>query len=309
MSSKIDLLLVEPLPAPILKMLEERFTLHSFTSLEALAPLASSIRAIATGGGSGVKDAILDALPNLEIISVNGVGTDAINLEKAKSRNIHVTITSGLLTEDVADMAMMLSLALRRNLLFNEAHMRSSSWEKGNPPLSHSVRGTKMGIAGFGNIGQAIAKRAHAFDMEIAYYNRHQKESPFHFIPTLKELAEWSDILVIAVSGGPQTAGLVNGEILNALGKDSLLVNISRGTVINEHDLLLALKEGKIAGAGLDVFQNEPKINPEFLSLKNTVLQPHQASATVETRRKMGENIVHNLFAHFDGKPLLTAIL
>lgn len=306
--SKIDLLLVEPLPAPILEMLEERFTLHHFTTIDALTPIAHTIRAIATGGGSGVKDAIMDALPNLEIISVNGVGTDAINLEKAKERHIHVTITAGLLTEDVADMAMMLTLSLRRNLLANEAHLRSGSWENNNPPLSHSLNKAKIGIAGFGHIGQAIAQRAAAFNMEVAYYNRNKKESPYHFIPNLIDLAKWSDIFVVAVSGGPQTAGMINAEILEALGQESVLINIARGSIINEADLLHALKEGKISGAGLDVFQNEPKINHDFFALKNTILQPHQASATFETRQKMGENIVHNLFAHFDNKPLITAL-
>lgn len=309
MSQKIDLLLVESLPRPVLDQLETNFVLHHYEDVTKLGNLALKIRAIATGGGSGVPADLMAALPNLEIIAVNGVGTDAINLEEARKRGIHVSITTGLVTNDVADMAMMLILALQRQLCHNEAWLRSGQWAQGNPPLARSLTGAKLGLAGFGHISQAIAKRANSFGMDIAYYNRHQKETSLNFIPDLADLAKWADILVVAVSGGPATANLINAEILEALGPDGVIVNIARGSIIDETALLDALKNRKIRGAGLDVFQNEPKINPEFFTLKNTVLQPHQASATRETRLKMGENVAANLLAHFEGRPLITPLI
>ncbi|GBR51776.1 D-isomer-specific 2-hydroxyacid dehydrogenase [Neokomagataea thailandica NBRC 106555] len=310
MSTLAELLLIDPFPAPIDTRLKTLFTTHQFTTPQELSTIAPRIRGVATGGGSGLPRAILDSLPNLEIISVNGVGTDQIDLNEAKKRNIRVTTTLGTLTDDVADMALSLLLATLRNTVKNDSFVRSGQWGAIQPPLARTVRGRKVGIVGFGNIGQAIAHRVSAFGVELAYFNsRQQPESPIRFEPNLFALAEWADVLILAVSGGPRSAGMINADILKALGPDGVLINIARGTVVDEDALLDALQLGTIAGAGLDVFQNEPAINPLFLTLQNTVLQAHQASATLETRSAMGNLMVDNLIAHFEGKPLLTPIL
>lgn len=310
MSSKPDILTIDPLVPVMKERLEKSFTLHPYTSLENLKNIAPAIRGITTGGGSGVPSEIMDALPNLEVISVNGVGTDRINLDEARRRNIGVATTQNTLTDDVADMAVALMMAVMRGIVTNDAFVRAGKWPSATPPLGRSLTRKKVGIAGFGHIGQAIAKRVSAFGMEVAYFNSHARpESTCHFEPDLKALATWCDVLILAVSGGPRSANMIDRDILDALGKDGFLVNIARGTVVDEAALLSALQEKRIAGAGLDVFQNEPNINPAFLSLPNTVLQAHQASATVETRTAMANLVVDNLIAYFTDKTLLTPVI
>ena len=308
--TKRPLLLLEPLPEPTLKTLSEHFTIHPFTSMDDLAKIAPGIQAIATGGSYGVAPEVMAALPDLKIIAVNGVGLDRIDIAEAKRRNIHVTVTTDISTNDVADMAMLLLLALKRNLKSNEQFLLDGQWADGKlPPLAHSLNNRRLGIAGFGRIGQAVARRAEASNMEVAYFNPHPRTgSPLTFEPDLGKLASWADVLVITLPATPETKHIINADILAALGKDGVLINTARGSVIDEDALLAALKNRTIAGAGLDVFQNEPKINPAFLTLDNVVLQPHQASATVETRLAMGQNIIDNLLAFFSGKPLLTPV-
>ena len=306
--TKQHLLLLEPLPEPTLASLAEYFIIHPFTNMDDLAKIAPDIRAIATGGSYGVAPEVMAALPHLEIIAVNGVGLDKIDLTEAQKRHIRVTVTTDISTNDVADMAMLLLLALKRNLKTNEQFLLDGNWAAGKlPPLAHSLNGRKLGIAGFGRIGQAVARRAQASNMEVSYFNPHPREgSTLTFEPSLKALAAWADILVITLPATAATKNIVNADILAALGKDGVLINTARGSVIDEEALLTALKSKSIAGAGLDVFQNEPTINPAFLTLDNVVLQPHQASATIETRLAMGQNIIDNLLAYFSGKPLLT---
>lgn len=306
--TKQHLLLLEPLPEPTLAALADHFIIHSFTNMDDLAKIAPDIRAIATGGSYGVAPEVMTALPHLEIIAVNGVGLDRIDLTETKKRHIRVTVTTDISTNDVADMAMLLLLALKRNLRSNEQFLLDGNWATGKlPPLAHSLNGRKLGIAGFGRIGQAVARRAQASDMEVAYFNPHPREgSSLTFVPDLKELAAWADVLIITLPATAATKHIINADILAALGKDGVLINTARGSVIDEEALLAALKSKSIAGAGLDVFQNEPTINPAFLTLDNVLLQPHQASATIETRLAMGQNIIDNLLAHFSGKPLLT---
>lgn len=310
MSTNAELLLIDPFAAPIDTRLKTLFTTHQFTTPQELSTIAPRIRGVATGGGSGLPRAIMDLLPNLEIISVNGVGTDQIDLTEARLRKIRVATTLGTLNDDVADMALSLMLSSLRNTVHNDSFVRNGQWSNQQPPLARTVRGRKVGIVGFGNIGQAIAHRAAAFGVDLAYFNsRPRPETTLRFEPDLLSLAKWADVLILAVSGGPRSANMINADVLKALGADGILINIARGTVVDETALIHALKNNIIAGAGLDVFQNEPTINPEFFTLKNTVLQAHQASATVETRTVMGNLMVDNLVAHFEGKPLLTPIL
>lgn len=311
MSSLPYLLLLEPLPALTEEALAQHFTLLRFTSLDELSPHADSIRAVATGGSYGIAPEIMGALPALEIIAVNGVGVDRIDLQEARRRHIRVTVTTDISTHDVADTAMMLLLTLKRHFTDNQAFLLSGRWGKGElPPLAHSLSGQKIGIAGFGRIGQAIARRAAASDMDVGYFGRHRHdESTLPFFSELVELARWSDVLVISLPAGPSSYQIINHEILAALGRTGVLINIARGSIIDEAALLEALKSETIAGAGLDVFQNEPNINPEFFTLKNVALQPHQGSATVETRHKMGQNIIDNLLAYRDGRPLISPVV
>lgn len=308
MSALGNLLLLETLPQQTEEDLSKYFTLHRFTSLEELEPLASSIKAVVTGGSYGISPDVMAALPSLEIIAVNGVGLDRIDLHEAQRRFIRVTVTTDISTNDVADSAMLLLLTLKRHFSYNEAFLRSGQWADGTmPPLAHSLTGLKLGIAGFGRIGQAIARRAAAADMTVSYFSTHQREnSSLLFFDNLTKLAEWCDVLVISLSASPHSHHLVNRDVLRALGHTGVLINIARGTIVDESALLEALDNNHIAGAGLDVFQGEPAINPAFFHLKNATLQPHQGSATVETRLKMGQNIIDNLLAHFNGDPLLT---
>ncbi|KXV46226.1 dihydrofolate reductase [Gluconobacter albidus] len=310
MSSRPGILTIDPILPFMKERLEQFFDLHPYTSLEELKVVAPVIRGITTGGGSGVSAAIMNALPNLEVVSVNGVGTDRIDLQEAKRRNIRVATTQGTLTDDVADMAVVLMMTVMRDVVNNNRFVRAGNWPNSPLPLSHSLTKKKVGIAGFGHIGQAIAKRVSAFGMEVAYFNSHAKpETAYRFEPDLKALAEWCDVLILAVSGGPRSANMINDDVLTCLGKNGVLINIARGTVVDEEALLVALKEKRIAGAGLDVFQNEPNINPAFFALPNTVLQAHQASATVETRTAMGNLVVENLIAYFTDGKLLTPVI
>lgn len=310
MSSRPGILTIDPILPFMKERLEQFFDLHPYTSLEELKVVAPVIRGITTGGGSGVPAAIMNALPNLEVVSVNGVGTDRIDLQEAKRRNIRVATTQGTLTDDVADMAVVLMMTVMRDVVNNDQFVRAGNWPNSSLPLSRSLTKKKAGIAGFGHIGQAIAKRVSAFGMEVAYFNSHAKpETAYRFEPDLKALAEWCDVLILAVSGGPRSANMINDDVLTCLGKNGVLINIARGTVVDEEALLVALKEKRIAGAGLDVFQNEPNINPAFFTLPNTVLQAHQASATVETRTAMGNLVVENLIAYFTDGKLLTPVI
>ncbi|GBR68088.1 2-hydroxyacid dehydrogenase [Gluconobacter kanchanaburiensis] len=309
MSSYPDILAIDPMPDVMRERLEKIFTIHPFTSLENLKAISTRIRGVTTGGGSGVSTEIMDMLPNLEVISVNGVGTDRIDLNEASRRNIRVATTQNTLTDDVADMAIVLMMTVMRGIITNDQFVRAGKWPSAPLPMGHSLTGKRVGIAGFGHIGQAIAKRVSAFNMEVAYFNsRARPESRYRYEPDLKALAGWCDVLILAVSGGPRSTNMVNAEILDALGKNGVLVNIARGTVVDETALIKYLRQNEIAGAGLDVFQNEPQINHDFFSLSNVVLQAHQASATIETRAAMANLVADNIITYFNEGKVLTPV-
>jgi hydroxypyruvate reductase len=273
--------------------------------------VSPSIRAIVTGGGTGANKAIVSALPKLEIIAINGVGTDAVDLDLARSRGIRVTNTPDVLTEDVADLGIALLLAVLRQICVGDRFVREGRWARNEGlSLARKASGKKLGILGMGRIGRAIARRAEGFDMSIAYSDLRAIDGiPYRYVPNLEQLARESDVLIVAASGGPQSRGIVNAAVLDALGRAGFLVNVARGTVVDEPALVAALAEGRIAGAGLDVFVDEPSVPEPLFKLDNVVLQPHRASATVETRLAMGELVVGNLAAHFSGKELLTAVV
>jgi lactate dehydrogenase-like 2-hydroxyacid dehydrogenase len=269
---------------------------------------AAQVRALAHFGHSKVDAALMDALPKLEIVSNFGVGVDQIDLEAAKQRKIIVTNTPDVLNECVADTAIALVLNTLRKYPQSDEYLRAGKWLAAPYPLTASLGGKTLGILGLGRIGEAIAKRAMACGMTIRYHNRNKKAVPYPYDPDPVTLAKNSDVLLVVTPGGAATANLVNAKVLDALGAEGYLVNIARGSVVDEPVLLKYLQEKKIAGAGLDVFADEPRVPEAFFKLDNAVLFPHVASATVETRKAMGDLQVENLHLHFAGKPVKTPV-
>jgi lactate dehydrogenase-like 2-hydroxyacid dehydrogenase len=293
--------------------LDQSFTCHKlYEATDRAAFLrqhAPKVRALATFGPAGADAALMDQLPKLEIISNFGVGVDAIDLEAAKKRKVIVTNTPDVLNDCVADTAMALVLATLRRFPQAEIYLRAGQWAtRGAYPLTTSLGGKTLGVLGLGRIGEAIAKRAEAFGMKIRYHNRSRKQVAWPYEPNVLALAKNSDVLLIAAPGGPETARIVNAQVLDALGPQGYVVNIARGSLVDEAALLRYLREGRIAGAGLDVFDNEPRIDPAWFAVENAVLVPHVGSATVETRTAMGALQVENLRLHFAGKPVKTPV-
>lgn len=280
--------------------------------LEAAHELAqepsSKIRGMVVPGGFAVSEALLTSLPNLEIISVFGVGYDGVPISRCQQRGIRVTNTPDVLTEDVADIATALVLMTSRNLAAAERFTRASSWPQGAFPLAHALRGKTAGIVGLGRIGKAIAQRLIAHGLKIAYFGRQPQALDYEYFNKLEELAERSDFLIVACPGGSSTKHLINAEVLTALGKDGTLINIARGSVVDETALVAALKAGSIRGAGLDVYENEPYVPAELIASDRVVLLPHVGSATHETRHAMAQLVVENLTAHFEENPLITPV-
>jgi lactate dehydrogenase-like 2-hydroxyacid dehydrogenase len=272
-----------------------------------LKPSANA-RALVVTGGFAVQESLLNSLPNLEIISVFGVGYDGVPISLCRQRGIRVTNTPDVLTEDVADIATALVLMTSRRLGEAERHARAGSWVQGAFPLAHALRGKTAGILGLGHIGKAVAHRLLAHGMKIAYHGRRPQPVEYRYCGSLIELAETSDFLVVACPGGDETRHLINAGVLRALGAGGTLINIARGSVVDEGALIQALQTGVIRGAGLDVFENEPHIPAQLTACVNTVLLPHVGSATHETRRAMAQLVVENLSAHFAGKPLITPV-
>jgi hydroxypyruvate reductase len=271
---------------------------------------SSNVRGLATFGPTPVDGKLMDALPKLEIIANFGVGVDAINLDDAKKRRIIVTNTPDVLNECVADTALALVLNTVRKFPQSEKYLRAGQWASRGPyPLTTSLGGKTLGVLGLGRIGEAIAKRASACGMKIRYHNRNKKDVPYPYDPDPATLARNCDVLIVVTPASSETNRIINSKILDALGPKGYLVNIARGSVVDEPVLLRYLQEGKIAGAGLDVFADEPRVPPEFFTLDNAVLFPHVGSATVETRKAMGDLQIENLRRHFAGKPVLTRVV
>jgi len=270
----------------------------------------NDIVAIASAYYMPVSKTLIEALPNLEIISQFAVGTDNIDLAAAKARGIAVTNTPDVLTDDTADIALSLLLALSRRICESDMFVRVDKWRLNSAmPLGRTLKGKTAGIVGMGRIGQAIAKRCEAFGLKIVYNGKRKKEGvTYRFEPDLQKMAEESDYLILSCPGGAETRHMVHAPILEALGPEGYLINVSRGSVVHEEDLVNALVEKKIAGAGLDVYAIEPNVPEPLIKMDNVVLLPHVGSATIETRGIMGGLVVSNLLAHFRGDPLLTPV-
>jgi lactate dehydrogenase-like 2-hydroxyacid dehydrogenase len=300
--------------APTMATLQSEFEAHipsQASDREAfLRGLAPTVRAVASFAPLPIDGALMDALPKLELISNFGVGVDQINLDDAKRRGIIVTNTPGVLDDCVADTALALVLNTARKFPQAERYLREGSWAARGPyPLTTTVTGMTLGILGLGRIGEAIAMRAMACGMKIRYHNRTRKDVAHPYDPDPVTLARNSDVLMVVTPATAQTQRIVNAAVLDALGPEGYLVNIARGSVVDEPVLLRYLQEKRIAGAGLDVFANEPQVPPEFFVLDNCVLFPHLGSATVETRKAMGDLQIENLRRHFAGKTVLTRVV
>lgn len=265
---------------------------------------------VAVSGGGGFDGATIDALPDLELVALCSVGYDSIDLDQLQARGIALTNTPDVLTDDVADLAIGLMLALYRRIPFGDAYVRGGDWARSGPaPLSHRASGRRIGILGLGRIGQAIAARAAPFATEIAYHSRNPVPGiAYRYADSAEALAASVDILIVATPGGGGTAKLVDRQVLDALGPTGVLINIARGSVVDEPALIAALRDGRIGGAGLDVFADEPHVPAELIALDNVVLLPHQGSATIETRTAMGQLVLDNVAAFFAGLPLITPV-
>lgn len=313
LSNLPHVLMCGPYPSWDMEALESTCVLHKLWKaadrealLKACAP---NVRAIATRGELGASAELIAGLPALEIVSCYGVGTDAIDLAAARARGIRVTNTPDVLTGDVADLAVGLALSAMRRIPAGDAHVRNGTWAERNMDMVTRLHGKRVGMVGYGRIGATVARRLTGFDVELGYFARAaQSDNPHRFFASLTDLAEWCDLLIVTLAGGAATKNMVNAEVLSALGPQAWLVNVSRGSTVDEPALLDALEKRQIAGAGLDVFWNEPRIDARFMALDNVVLQPHHGSGTEETRRAMGQLVRDNLSAHFAGLPLLTPV-
>ena len=293
------------------KALAERFTvhkLHEAADKDALiAKVAGSVRAIA---GGNVSAELMDKLPKLEIIANFGVGYDTIDTKAAKERNIRVTNTPNVLNDAVAELTLGMMIALARRIPQGDQFVRQGKWLNGGQGLFTELNGKTVGILGLGRIGKEIAVRCQAMKMRVVYHGRRrQSDEPYVYYDNLTEMARDADWLVLIAPGGKETEKIVNRQVLEALGPEGYLVNMARGTLVDEPVLVEMLASGKLGGAALDVFEKEPHVPEALFALDNVVLAPHQGSATHQTRNKMGALVVANLDAHFAGDPLISAVV
>ncbi|MDX9862002.1 MAG: 2-hydroxyacid dehydrogenase [Rhodospirillales bacterium] len=307
-------LLLAPAIQPEMRaVLEGRFEMFDMTGFDSPADVPgldpATITAVVTKGESQFREKHIAALPNLKIIANFGVGYDGIDVTAAKARGVTVTHTPNVLTDETANTALLLALAVTRKLIVLDGLVRSGGWPtEPKELLANSIIEKRAGIIGLGRIGKGIATRLEACGAIVSYTDTKRQDVPYPYYPDARSLAAESDLLVVACQGGASTRHLVNAEVLDALGPDGFLVNAARGTIVDEKALVAALQEGRVAGAGLDVFENEPHVPEALWSMDNVVLMPHRGSGTHETRRRMAELCRSNLDAFFAGQPLPTPV-
>lgn len=308
-----DVLIVAPQHPVFMEALEREYRANSLWLQDDpgafLRTQGQQIRALVTSFAHGADGTLINALPNLEIIASYGVGIDRVDLAAVRARGLVLTNTPDI-NEPVADTAMALLLATTRRVCEADRFVRAGQWGKTPFPFGVGLAGKTCGIVGLGRIGRSVAKRAEAFGLNIAYYGPHHKpDVPYRYYDDLHALAEASDFLILALPGGEETRNIINADILSALGPQGFLINVARGSVVDEKTLIQALQSGQIAGAGLDVFETEPLTQSPLMSMDNVVLLPHIASATVETRTEMCHVVMANLKAHFEGRPVLNPVM
>ena len=307
-----NLLIMTEMPQYFVSLADKNFNTFKLWTKENedqyLSEIKTEVDAIAVMGGYKITPELMKGMPNLKIIACYGVGYDAIDINCAKSLGIKVTNTPEVLNDEVADTAIALMLCVYKKIVAADNFARNNSWAKGEFPLTKKFTGTKLGIVGMGRIGKAIAKRAEAFDCEISYHSRNKKDVKYKYYSDLNALAKDVDTLCVITPGGKETEKLINKEILSSLGKNGVLVNVARGSVIDQDELIHFLENNLILAAGLDVYINEPNIPSELINLENTVLLPHIASGTVETRNAMGQLVFDNIQNYFQNKHLISEV-
>jgi hydroxypyruvate reductase len=308
-----NLLIMSDMPQYFINLADKNFKTYKLWLQDDedkyLNDIKLEIDAIAVMGGYKITPNLMKSMPNLKIIACYGVGYDAIDINYAKSLGIRVTNTPEVLNDEVADTAIALMLCVYKKIIMADKFARNNSWINGDFPLTKKFTGTKLGIVGMGRIGKAIAERAEAFKCEISYHSRNKKDVKYKYFNNLNQLAKEVDTLCVITPGGKETEKLINSEILDALGEDGVLINVARGSVIDQETLIHYLENKLILAAGLDVYTNEPHIPQKLMSLANTVLLPHIASGTVETRNAMGQLVYDNIENYFEDKPLISAVV
>ena len=308
-----DILMIRPMLPSVIEALDKSFRVHRLWEADdedaLLAEVGDRIRGIATNVGA--NGALMRRLPNLEIIGSFGVGYDSVDIATAKELGVRVTNTPDVLNDAVAELTLALMLALCRRIVVTDRYVRDCRWPKeGAYPLTGELTGQTVGILGLGRIGKEIARRCQVFKMQVVYHGRSKQPfEPFPYYADLTEMARDVDWLVVIAPGGAETRGIVGREVMEALGPEGCLVNVARGSLVDETALVELLQAGKLGGAALDVFDREPEMPEALWTLDNVVLQPHQGSATRKTRWAMGDLVVRNLEAHFAGKPALTPVV
>lgn len=313
MATKPDVMVLFEQRPKAMAQLEQAYTLHRWDKAADkaafLAEHGAKCKAVVSNGHSKINKAMLDALPNLEIVACSSAGFESFDVDVMAERGIALTNTSVALRDDVADTAIMLLLAARRSLVAADAYVRSGDWvSKGMFPLTRALKGSRLGIVGLGSIGTAIGERAEAMGVQISYWNRSPKQSAWRHHADLCALAAESDHLVVVVAGGEGTRGLISAEVIEALGPQGLLINIARGSVVDQEAMIDALQHRRLGHAALDVYAQEPTQEPALVALPNVTLYPHHASGTVETRDAMAQLVVDNLAAFYAGKALVTPV-
>ncbi|MBO0661928.1 2-hydroxyacid dehydrogenase [Jiella sp. MQZ9-1] len=313
--TKPDLLQICPYADPIVQALEDDFTLHRYFAAEdkpaLLQRLAPTTRFIATDGHHGASKAMIDALPKLELIASFGVGYDAVDVTAAKAAGVSVTNTPNVLNNCVAEVTLGLMLALCHQIPQADRYVRQGRWAaEGNFPLTDELTGRRVGILGLGRIGKAIAKLLQAFQMEVVYHGRNRQEhQPYPYYADLEAMARDVDWLIVIAPGSASTKGIVGRAVMTALGPAGKLVNVARGSLVDEAAMIALLEAGELGGAALDVFAEEPQVPERLRTLDNVVLLPHQGSASHKTRSAMGQMVVRNLKAQLRGEPLISPVV
>ena len=307
-----EVLVVTRLMDSVMRELQENYTLHHLyeaTDRDASLRDASAVRGIATDGHAGTDGALMNALPNLEIVACYGVGVDSIDLAHAAANNVIVTNTPDVLNDEVANLAIGLLLAISRGIVRADRYVREGRWLEGEMALTHGIRGKTVGILGLGRIGKEIALKLSVFGCEIVYHGRlEQTQQPYRYYPELRAMAGDCDHMIVICPATNTTRNIVNREVLDALGPAGTLINVARGSVVDEPALVAALSEGRLGAAALDVFADEPSVPAALLEMDNVIVQPHIASATEETRQAMGDLVTKNLALHFAGESVVTPV-
>jgi lactate dehydrogenase-like 2-hydroxyacid dehydrogenase len=311
---KPEILVLTPIYAPALAELEREFTVHKLWTARdpdaCIKEVSGRVRGAVTTGLVGFGRRHLEALPKLEIVACFGIGHEAMDLAAAQARGVVVTNTPYSIAPSVADLALGLIIAVMRRICEGDRYVRAGKWPQAPFGPGREMGGKTCGIIGLGQIGKGVAKRAEAFGMSVCYHGPHPKQDvAYSYYSDLERMARLSDCMVVACPATPATRNLIDARILDALGPEGFLVNVARGSIVDEHALIAALEHGQIAGMGTDVYWDEPRVPAELIGMENVVIVPHIGSTTREVREARTAKLLANLRAHFSGKPLLTPVL